>query len=426
MSAPGVLPTARELLTAPGQPFIHRDLSWLQFNERVLAEADEPTTPLLERVKFLAISSSNLDEFFMIRFASLGRSIRRLHRKEMHAEAKQLKRIQDLIIEHVLAINRKQRSTLRKLAKELAGHGIFGVLPGEAIAKDPRVAVIAKELFDQQILPQLDRTGSEGGFRRLRQLNELGNLQAAAVFAPEQVWIPIPKSLPAVLRYTAEGSGEIFVFFLDQLLLEYLGGALGMKNRPSILRLTRDGDLLVDLEEEDTESIPDVVRSSIGTRDRGRPVRLQCLGEIPKPLLEMVAQAIRVHPSTIMPASDTLLLHGLWSLVNNLPEKNRAQPGALLPPYSPGDPAVVQGRNAGFRDAERPRSPAAPSVRLVRCVRAFHPGSLSRPERHADRDDGLSHRCRLSGRRCAENRGDHEPQENPGGDRASGALRRAQ
>ena len=60
----------------PKLPFIHRDLSWLQFNDRVLAEAKLRTNPILERLKFLSISASNLNEFFIIRFPSLLKSIK--------------------------------------------------------------------------------------------------------------------------------------------------------------------------------------------------------------------------------------------------------------------------------------------------------------------------------------------------------------
>jgi hypothetical protein len=70
------LPTLPHLLSSPGRPFIHRDLGGIQFNERVLAEARSSANPLLERLKFLAITASNLDEFFMIRYAALDRSIR--------------------------------------------------------------------------------------------------------------------------------------------------------------------------------------------------------------------------------------------------------------------------------------------------------------------------------------------------------------
>src|SRR5665647_491262 len=69
------LPTLSFLLPNPGQPIIHRDLSWIQFNDRVLAEARSKSNPVLSRMKFLSITASNLDEFFMIRFASILRSL---------------------------------------------------------------------------------------------------------------------------------------------------------------------------------------------------------------------------------------------------------------------------------------------------------------------------------------------------------------
>ena len=67
--------------SSPDFPLVHRDLSWLQFNERVLAEAQKPSHLLLERVKFLAISASNLDEFFAIRVSALEKSISKAKKK---------------------------------------------------------------------------------------------------------------------------------------------------------------------------------------------------------------------------------------------------------------------------------------------------------------------------------------------------------
>src|SRR4051794_8617711 len=102
----------RRLLADPSEPLIHRDLGWLQFNDRVLAEARGESNPLLERVKFLSISSSNLDEFFMIRFASLNRPIRSLFKQGEQKRAMQLVRIRTLILRHVNEIHTAQKLVL--------------------------------------------------------------------------------------------------------------------------------------------------------------------------------------------------------------------------------------------------------------------------------------------------------------------------
>lgn len=104
------LPTLPSLLAIPQVPFIHRDLSWLQFNERVLSEARDLKNPLLERAKFLGISSTNLDEFFMIRFSSLERSILR-YKKINPKIAERRIEIRNSILETVAEFTGKQADT---------------------------------------------------------------------------------------------------------------------------------------------------------------------------------------------------------------------------------------------------------------------------------------------------------------------------
>jgi polyphosphate kinase len=108
MSLEKFIPTLPSLLPVQGQPFIHRDLSWLQFNERVLLEALTTSNPLLERMKFLGITSSNLDEFFQIRFASLGKKILQLQ-KAKPEDAPAFVKIRDTLIEDVVRFGVSKR-----------------------------------------------------------------------------------------------------------------------------------------------------------------------------------------------------------------------------------------------------------------------------------------------------------------------------
>src|SRR5262245_50567257 len=112
-------------------PYLNRELSWLEFNQRVLQEAEDPSVPLLERLKFLAIVSSNLDEFFMVRVASLKRSIAA---GDERAEADGLSPADTLAAvakrAHELS-DQQHRCLLHELAPQLRAEGIQLIRPSE-------------------------------------------------------------------------------------------------------------------------------------------------------------------------------------------------------------------------------------------------------------------------------------------------------
>ena len=145
------LPTIPSLLYPPEEPFIHRDLSWLQFNERVLDEARIARNPLLERVKFLAISASNLDEFFMIRFPSLMRAVSQAKKRGGKA-SRQIARIQNSILESVARFTARQSETLDLLSTELEPYGIHIVRQPK---KDEFAFELGRTVFREAILPLL-------------------------------------------------------------------------------------------------------------------------------------------------------------------------------------------------------------------------------------------------------------------------------
>jgi polyphosphate kinase len=318
------LPTLPSLLVHANTPLIHRDLSWLQFNERVLAEAHQNDNPLLERIKFLAISVANLDEFFMIRVSSLGRSIAQAE-KVASDSAEWLKKIRDSVLETVAKFGARQSEVLELLAGELEAVGVRIVR--NPSPEDPAYA-LGKKAFEEHILTKLAPPESFTATK----LGLLENLQMGVLYRGG-VWFRIPKNIPPVLAVRDEqtGGAPICFFFLDDLLSQHLGSAFRLEGNPGFLRLTRDGDFTVDLEEEDTESIPDVVRTGLGSREKGRAVRLQYSGELPENTLKQAMQSLKLIAAQILPAPGSLYLHGLWTVVNQTPEEISARPELKYP-----------------------------------------------------------------------------------------------
>ena len=231
------LPTLPSLLSVPNQPFIHRDLSWLQFNDRVLAESRQSSNPILERAKFLAISASNLDEFFMIRLASLGRQIQSVGRSDPNA-ARRLMRIRTSVLETVAKFTGKQLESLDLLASELDSAGIH--LVRQFVAGDFG-SELGRRLFHEQILPKL---GPPEEFSA-GKVTQLENLQMAAILGEKgEYWLKIPKGLPSLLWSKDPESGAIFAYFLDDLLLAHLGESFGTQGAAGLVRVTRDGDFI--------------------------------------------------------------------------------------------------------------------------------------------------------------------------------------
>lgn len=343
------LPTPSSLLTGPGKPYIHRDLSWLQFNERVLKEARTSDNPLLERAKFLAITVTNLDEFFMVRFASLGHSLHQANRASGQGgdarKRRALLRTRNSILETVSTFTARQAETLDILSSELDAHGVH-------IIRQPRedepAFRIGRAVFEEQVLPNLAPPEAV----TLNGISQLENLQMAAIFGGD-LWFRIPKSLPQVfltkpqLQDKGESEQEHFVFFLDDLLTSHLAQAFRITAPFGLIRVTRDGDFSVDLEEEDTASIPDIVRSNLGSRERGRFVRVQFAGNVPDIWLDKILKTVRLSPGQLQAMPTSLCLGGLWTVVNQLPDDKKNLAGMSLKPMQALVPPMLQRRGGG-------------------------------------------------------------------------------
>jgi polyphosphate kinase len=336
-----VLPTLPSLLEEPHKPFIHRDLSWLQFNDRVLDEAGPSSgNPLLERVKFLAISASNLDEFFMIRFASLGRRIRQRARAADGGGAEsaaRLVQIRDAILETVAKFVARQEEVLDLLVAELAEEHIHLV---KECALSEETCLLGRRVFESHVLPRLSAPETFDPVKLL----QLENLKIAVCF-PNGLCFRVSRTLPSVLPARSE-DGRLFFFFLDDLLLTHLGPCFGIAGVPGAVRLTRDADFTVDIGDGDPSSIPDRVRQGIGDRERGVPVRLQYVGRIVPEQLESARTTLKLVAGQILPGPGTLGLHGLWSLVRfRAPEMLVENPKLRYPAHAALVPKEFDGED---------------------------------------------------------------------------------
>ena len=334
------LPTLPSLLKGPQSPFIHRDLSWLQFNERVLSEARASAgNPLLERTKFLAISATNLDEFFMIRFASFNRSIQQ--NKGATAARKHLLEVRSRILETIAEFGAKQAEVLETLSAELAAHGVNLV---RRVAKDELALPIGKQIFEEQVFAAL----SPPVPFKFSELSELENLQMGIYF-PSGLWVRIPKSLPPVLSRVQRGSDLIHYFFLDDLLRAFLGDALKAEGSPGVIKLTRDSDFTAEFEgEEDPASIPDMVRKRISSREKGAAVRIQYQGDIQPDFHQQTMRVLKLVSGQLYPAPGTLCLQGLWAVVKQTPPEIAAKAALSYAPATVRLPKPLQPRERMF------------------------------------------------------------------------------
>jgi polyphosphate kinase len=270
--------------------YINRELSWLAFDRRVVEEAADPALPVLERLKFLGISSSNLDEFFMIRVAGLKQQLAS-GVGESGADGLSPAEATEQIARGVHEMLAEQdRIWLDELQPRLAEKGL-GVLAMAALTAEQRTA--ARAHFRQSVFPALTPLAVDPGhpFPQLRSRS----LNVAVLLIPENkkrkkpirehhlAVVQVPVVLPRLVRLPTE-KGQVFTL-LDEVIAANAGelfpGYHVVAAAP--FRVTRNLDMVVD--EEDTEDLLSSVQEELRRRDRGAAVRLELSADA-NPLLE--------------------------------------------------------------------------------------------------------------------------------------------
>jgi polyphosphate kinase len=300
--------------------YIHRELSQLQFNIRVLEQALDESYPLLERLKFLLIFSSNLDEFFEIRVAGLKKQIN-FAREQAGADGLQphqaLARISELVHEQV----ERQYAILNDtLFPELAKHNINFIRRRYWTTK---LKAWVRRYFRDEIAPIITPIGLDPThpFPLLvnKSLNFIVELEGVDAFGRDSglAVIPAPRSLPRVIRVPEEvgGPGDNYVFLSSMIHAHADDLFHGMKVKGCYqFRLTRNADLSVDT--EDVEDLARALRGELFSRRYGDAVRLEVVDTCPKHLTDQLLKQFGLSESELYQVNGPVNLTRLFSITS--------------------------------------------------------------------------------------------------------------
>jgi polyphosphate kinase len=293
------------------QRFLNRELSWLDFNARVLALADQPATPLLERAKFLAIFSQNLDEFFQVRVAGLKDQVAAGYARQSDdglTPSQQLEAIRARVNE---LSEHECRIFLTEVAPALADNGIR-FSNWDELDDDDREYLV--DFFEQQIFPVLTPLAVDPG-HPFPYISNLSLNLAVLVRDPDSLdrrfaRVKVPNLLP---RFVVMPDGERYVP-LEQVIAEHLGrlfpGMVIERHHP--FRVTRNADLT--LEEDEADDLLAAVEIELRRRRFGRAVRLEVSPDIDEETLDLLVRELDLDDGDVYVFRAPLDLGGLWNL----------------------------------------------------------------------------------------------------------------
>lgn len=287
-----------------------RDLSWLRFNARVLQEAQCASVPLLERLKFLAIFSSNLDEFFKVRVATL-RRVAKLKRKTRAQVSEHPKRQLREVMAEVVRQQQAFGVTFREqLVPELGRHHIH-LLSEAALTAPQRAWVVA--YFQDQVRDLLSPVVLDEMLHHLFLKDQTVYLtfllsqphDPAAGTAAERVLVmelPTKRHGGRFVRLPDEGD-ERYVLFLDDVVRVGAPGLFPAYQRVEVhaIKLSRDAEL--DIEEEVSGDLMEKIRSSLAKRATGFPARLLFDPTMPPAVMQAIKQKTGVTDEELIEGS---------------------------------------------------------------------------------------------------------------------------
>ena len=311
---------------------IDREVSLLAFNRRVLAQARRLDVPLLERLRYVTIVSSNLDEFFEVRFPDWLELVRQSTQGETRQEFADLSaQAHELIDEQYRVLNDEVMPALAQKGLRILNH---------ADRNEGQRRWVAR-FFEAQVRPLLVPVALDPAHPfplvANKSLNFILRLTGDDVHAAGGaiVIVKVPRSLPRVIRLPDRlmPPGEQGFVLLTSVIRAHLGELLPGRTVEAFsqFRVTRDSDLEVD--EDDMTNLRQALRTGLTTRHYGQAIRLEVVSSCPPELSAMLLQQFALPPEALYPVNGPVNLVRLNELIDQAPAK-----GLRFPPFEPGWP----------------------------------------------------------------------------------------
>jgi polyphosphate kinase len=295
--------------------FINRELSWLAFNERVVEEAADPSNPLLERVKFVAIAVSNLDEFFMVRVAGLVHAVVDGDKTADAAGLTPARQLEAIQIRAHEMIARIYELTKGELLPALKGAGIR-VLAWRELSLSTQQALSA--YFRDEVLPVLTPLAIDMSrpFPLLTSLslNLALRLPPSASESDQRIAIvQVPQGLTRLVPVAPADRCEFIL--LEDIIKEHLSDLFPGQTilESALIRLARDAEL--ELDDEGGRTQLEAVERELRRRRKSDVVRLEVTSDISSELLALISERLDVGPEDVYQINGPLDLRVLMQLV---------------------------------------------------------------------------------------------------------------